>query len=83
MSLDIHPEYQTRKPKLTLVGLFIWLGIVAAAVMVIAGLSGCAKPQKELVASVCYLRVMGTTEEGYTVVMQACQSPESFAESQQ
>lgn len=68
-----------RKPKLTIVSLFIWLGFVAAFSMLIVGLSGCATETR---TEVCYLRVMGKTEEGYTVVMQACQSPEQFTESQ-
>lgn len=63
----------------------IWLvriGILAFVLSLPWGLSGCAT-SGELTAQVCYMRHMGTTEEGYAVVMQACQSPESFAASQQ
>jgi hypothetical protein len=84
--IDIHPEHTRvepeeieRKPRLTVISLFIWLGIVAAFGMLIVGLSGCASDMR---SEVCYLRVLGKTEEGYTVVAQACQSPERFAASQ-
>lgn len=62
----------------------IWLvrlGLLAFVLSLPWGLSGCATA--ELTAQVCYMRHMGETEEGYAVVMQACQSPEAFAASQQ
>ena len=64
----------------------IWLcriGLLAFVLSLPWGLSSCAMvPEEEVVAKVCYMRYMGKSEEGYTVVVQACQSPESFAESQ-
>lgn len=86
MGIDIHPErprfVPVRKPGLTLISLFIWLGLVAALGMLIVGLSGCATAPAEPAAQVCYLKMMGTTDDGCTVVMQACVSPEKFAEGQ-
>lgn len=85
MSLDIHPERTSvlpeRKSSL-MIPVLIWIGLLLGFGMLLVGLSGCAQTA-EIRAEVCYLRFMGQTEEGYTVVMQACQSPEKFAESQQ
>lgn len=63
----------------------IWLVRLVLLAFVLSlpwGLSGCATAE-DITTQVCYLRYMGKSEEGYTVVMQACQSPESFAASQQ
>ena len=42
--------------------------------------TGCASA--ESVTSVCFMKVMGATEDGFTVVGQTCVTPEVFAESQ-
>ena len=63
------------------VGFVIFLS--AAVALILGPLLGCATAEEEMVAKVCYMRVMGRTEDGNTVVMQACQSPESFKSSQQ
>lgn len=85
MSLDIHPErtrvLPERKPRL-IIPVLIWIGLLLGVGMLLVGLSGCADTA-EIRAEVCYLKFMGNTEDGYTVVMSACQSPEKFAESQQ
>jgi hypothetical protein len=52
-------------------------GIAVAILLVLV--AGCAS---EPAAKVCYLRPLGQTAEGYAVVLQACQSPQEFAESQ-
>lgn len=60
---------------LTVLPLYFWLALVAVALL----LSGCAtRPQTE----VCFMKVMGQTPEGYTVVGTHCMTPEAFAESQ-
>lgn len=74
---DYRPQH---KPRLTLISLFIWLGIVAALGMLIVGLSGCAR--EETVSQVCYMRQLGRTSEGDAVVATVCQSPQAFADSQ-
>ena len=62
------------------VGFVIFLAIAFA--LILGPLMGCATAE-EVTAKVCYMRHIGKTEEGYTIVLQACQSPESFAASQQ
>lgn len=49
------------------------------ALAAIVFLAGCAS---EPTAQVCYLRFMGKTDQGFTVVIQACVSPEAYAEAQ-
>lgn len=86
MSLYIHPERTRVLPERKsrfMIPVIIWIAIIAAVMAIVTGLSGCATPQQEPVAQVCYVRIMGQTEEDYTMVMQACQTPEKFAESQQ
>lgn len=66
------------------VGFGVFLALV---VLMILGpfLAGCAaNPEKkaEPKLAICYMKLMGQTDSGVTVVMQACQSPEAFAESQ-
>lgn len=61
--------------------LLIWLSIIGCAILLMAGLSGCASspsPRSE----VCFLRILGSTENGMPVVAQTCMTPEAFAESQ-
>ena len=87
---DIHPERTVELTALDkgersilrrMVGWVLIAGLVLAIVLMIPG---CAtQAQEEIVTQVCYLKFMGKTEEGYTVVMQACQSPEQFAARQQ
>lgn len=86
MSLEIHPEHTRvepeEKPRL-IIPVLLWLAILGVLIGSGFLLNGCATQAKEeIVAQVCYLRFMGKTEEGYTVVMQACQSPENFTASQ-
>lgn len=49
-------------------------------------LCGCAanatKSDDGVQTRVCYVKALGQTEEGYAVLMEACQSPEAFAASQ-
>lgn len=86
MSLEIYPEggYELRSDEARhercywrRVGFFIFLGLVIG--MLLGPLYGCST---EMRSEVCYLRLLGKTEQGYTVVAQACQSPEAFAASQ-
>lgn len=83
MRLDIHPEHvrvePEEKPRL-IIPVLLWLAILGVLIGSGFLLGGCAT---EIRTEVCYLRFMGKTEEGYTVVMSACQSPEQFAASQQ
>ena len=62
------------------VGFVIFLALAFA--LILGPLMGCASTDT-ITTSVCYMRHMGKTEEGYAVVMQACQSPEAFSASQQ
>lgn len=49
------------------------------ALLVALLLFGCAGTRD---AEVCYLKLMGQTEDGFTVVAQQCMTPAAFAESQ-
>ncbi len=51
--------------------------LALALAMLLGALPGCAAPDA-VTTSVCYLSPLGQTEEGYAVVLQACQSPEAF-----
>jgi hypothetical protein len=62
------------------VGFVIFLAIAGA--IVLGPLMGCAASPPEVVAQVCYMRALGRTEDGHTVVLQACQSPEAFQAGQ-
>jgi hypothetical protein len=44
-------------------------------------LAGCATPA-EPETHVCFMKLLGHTEQGYSVVTQQCMTPEAFAESQ-
>lgn len=66
------------------------LAIVVLLIVALAGaalLAGCASdPRSEraqpMRKSVCYVKPLGSTEDGYTVLFEACQSTEAFAASQ-
>jgi hypothetical protein len=63
----------------------IWLvrlGLLAFVLSLPWGLSGCSTASSEPAAQVCFMRAIGQTEDGNTVVLQACQSPEEFQASQ-
>lgn len=53
--------------------------ITALMVLLAFLLGGCAAAEP---AKVCYLKALGATEDGFTVVAQQCMTPEAFAESQ-
>lgn len=53
---------------------------LACAVCLGLLLAGCASPSPR--SEVCFLRLLGNTEDGMSVVAQACMTPEEFAESQ-
>lgn len=61
-----------------------WLVLAGIVLLAFAGLSGCATtataPEPQM--SVCFMKLMGMTEDGTTVVAQSCMSPEAFAETQ-
>ena len=59
-------------------------GLVAIVVVAFVALSGCAavEPQKKREPEVCYLGLIGQTEEGMTVVLSQCMTMEAFKESQ-
>lgn len=67
---DFKPE---RKPGLTLISLFIWLGFVAALGMLVVGLSGCAQAT---FSGVCALKPIGNDEHGNIVAITYCQARE-------
>lgn len=73
--LDIHPEYE-RKPRLTIISLFVWLGVVAAAVMLIVGLSGCAQEPEKIATftGLCAFKVIGQDEHGNVVAKTYCEA---------
>ena len=72
-------EYTPDRPRL-IIPAILWFLSIVFAIGVVLLMVGCAPA--EIQAQVCYLRFMGKTEEGYTVVTQACMSPEQFAEGQ-
>ena len=61
----------------TILPMPFWVALIAAA---LALLPGCATTEPS--AQVCFMRMMGVTEHGYSVVQQLCMTPEAFAESQ-
>lgn len=63
------------------VGFLGWLAI-ALILIAIPMLTSCAAEPQKKEPQVCYLGLIGQTEEGYTVVMQQCISQEAFKESQ-
>lgn len=78
--MEIHPEYQkTAKPRPIILPLIIWIGVILAVLVLMAGLSGCATTEE---SKVCFMKLLGQTEQGYSVVVQSCMTPEQFAESQ-
>lgn len=77
--LDIHPERSKvyeRKPRLTIISLFVWLGIVAAAGMLVVGLSGCATEPAVIAKfqGLCALKVIGQDEHGNIVAKTYCEA---------
>ena len=73
------PEQKYRRP--IILPLICWIGFVLGLIFVLAALSGCASspsPRSE----VCFLRLLGTTDDGLSVVRSVCMTPEQFAESQ-
>lgn len=51
----------------------------ACLAVILLPVMGCATARD---AEVCFMRIMGQTEDGTTVVAQQCMTPEAFAESQ-
>jgi hypothetical protein len=62
------------------VGFAIFLGICLA--IIFAPLYGCATEKKADDPRVCYLKLLGNTEEGFSVVLQQCVTPEEFRAAQ-
>lgn len=53
---------------------------IAAALLLFPMLTGCAAGKDD--PKVCFIQLMGQSEEGYTVIAQQCMSPEQFTEMQ-
>ena len=71
----------------TILPLILWAGVVACVLFIAFGLSGCASEPKEVPKSgprveVCYLQLLGQTEDGMSVVAQQCVTPAEFTASQ-
>lgn len=67
-------EYETLIPKL------FWLGLLAAALVALA--TGCASTPSAPEVRVCFMKMLGATEQGHSGVAQHCMTPEAFAETQ-
>lgn len=68
-------------PRPLIFPLVAWLAAIGFIVVLLILISGCSSspsPRTE----VCYLRLLGHTEDGMSVVTQACVTPEEFKESQ-
>lgn len=57
-------------------GLFFAMVLVLILVPLLAGCASTEEPK------ICYMQVLGRTEEGYTVVAQQCMTQEQFKEIQ-
>jgi hypothetical protein len=57
------------------------LFIAIALAVIFAPLYGCAT-EKKPDPQVCYLKLLGNTEEGFSVVLQQCVTPEEFRAAQ-
>jgi hypothetical protein len=57
--------------------------LIGAILAVIFGpLVGCASESPSPRTEVCYMRLLGSTEDGMSVVMSACVTPEEFKAAQ-
>lgn len=74
-------EEEKLKPRPIILPLLAWLAFIGFSIVLLTLAVGCATEQKAE-PQVCYLKLMGQTEEGYTVVMQACVTPEQFKAAQ-
>lgn len=52
----------------------------AALILLLLLIVGCAATEPE--ARICFVQLVGQTEQGLTVIAQQCMTPEAFAESQ-
>jgi len=64
--------------------LILWLGVIACVIGILGSL-GCATPKESPSprTEVCYLRLLGQTEDGMSVVATHCMTPEQFKGAQQ
>lgn len=60
---------------------FIWALIVASVIVICIALPGCASVTKEE-TQVCFLKYLGGTESGLSVVRSLCMTEAQFAEMQ-
>jgi hypothetical protein len=62
--------------------LIAWLAAIGFLIVFLVLLAGCATEKKPNDPKVCYLKLLGQTEEGYTVVVQQCVTTEEFQAAQ-
>lgn len=62
--------------------LVIWIAMLGCLAWLVLSISGCADAPKVNEPKVCYLKLLGNTEEGFSVVLQQCVTPEEFKAAQ-
>jgi hypothetical protein len=72
---------ETLTPRPIILPVLVWIGIAIGVGCLVVGISGCATTGSD-VYQICYVKVMGRTEDGTLVAAQTCMTPDAFAESQ-
>lgn len=71
MSLDIYPEFQREEKPRLIVPALIWLGVIAASIVIALMLTGCAQTTFQ---GTCALKPMGQDENGHVYVVAYCEA---------
>ena len=67
---------------LTVIPLLFWISLLVAVLLLFGCSSTSQPPAQKPHLMVCYMKLLGQTEEGYTVASQYCVTAEEFAASQ-
>ena len=63
---------------MTIIPLPVWAIFLVGLLLILPGCATKEEPRSE----VCFLQLLGRTQDGLSVVASQCVSPEAFAESQ-
>jgi hypothetical protein len=73
--------YEEQESELTIMPPLFWVAIIFLACAMAYGCAAAPKPAEEVTQRICYVQLLGKTEEGYYLEAQVCQTPEAFAAS--